>query len=153
MRLPRGGERIFYVNRGLDFVMVSAITNKGQMIVPHQYYVAEQKKIPTLVAGYIDRSETPLQAAKRELLEETGYEAGRIIKLGVSIKGKYMTGTIHHFLALDAKKIQIQQLEPSEDITVTLMTPPAFKKLLNGHKLPDAFAEVCATRALAYLKI
>lgn len=152
MRLPRGGERTFYVNRGISFVMVCAMTDKGEMIVPKQYYVAEQKKIPTLVAGYIDRGESPLKAAHRELLEETGYGAGRMVKLGTSIKGKYMTGTIHHFLALDCKKVQAQQLEPTEDITVTTMSIAGFKKLLGRHGQSDAFAEVCAWRALEYLQ-
>ncbi len=152
MRLPRGGERTFYVNRGIDFVMVAAVTQQGRMIVPRQYYVAKQKKMPTLVAGYIDKGEQPLQAAKRELLEETGYKARRMVKLGTSIKGKYMTGTIYHFLALDAKKIQEQALEPTEDITVATMATAQFKKLLSQHKLPDAFAEVCGWRALNYLE-
>ncbi len=150
MRLPAGRERDFYINRGNDFVIVCAITKAGQMVALKQYYVNIRRKILSLVAGYIDKGETPSRAARRELREETGYEAGRLVALGTSIKGKYMTGTVHYYLALGARRVGKQHLEESEDIAVATIGIKKFQNLVATHQFRDAFVEVGARRAMDY---
>ncbi len=151
MRLPNGKTRDFFITAGYSFVDVLAIDAKGRVIILKQYYIGQQKKLISLVAGIIDDNEQAKATAKRELLEETGYAAKKFIALGKSIKGKYTTGDVYHFLALDASKIQEPNFEDAEDIEILTVSMPEFKKLLSQHKLPDAFAEICAYRALAYL--
>ncbi len=150
-RLPNGNTKHFNMKGGKDFVMVVGITAQHHVVLIQQFYVNVEKKLRTLVAGYCDSGEQPAAAAGRELLEETGYRAKRLVSLGTSIKGKYTTGTVHHFLALGVKRIAKQQLEEAEDITVTTMSLAAFKKLIVHHKIADVFAETCARRALDYI--
>ena len=50
----------------------------GRLILVRQYRHAVQESLWELVAGGIERGETPRQSARRELLEETGYDAGII---------------------------------------------------------------------------
>ena len=151
MSLPNGKSRDFFITAGYSFVVVLAIDTKGRAIILNQYYIGQQKKLPSLVAGIIDDGEQPKATAPRELMEETGYTAKKFVYLGKSIKGKYTTGDIHHFLALDASKVQEPNFEDAEDIKISAVSMSAFKKLLAQHKFLDAFAEVCAHRALAYL--
>jgi len=152
VRLPNGKDKDFFINAGYNFILVFAIDTKGRVILLKQHYVSQQKKLVSLVAGIIDENELPKRTAQRELLEETGHSSKKIISLGKSIKGKYSTGTIYHFLALDAVKSQEPSLEDAEDIQISVISLSDFKKLLDKNKLQDAFAEICARRALRYLK-
>lgn len=152
IRLPNGKARDFFISAGYSYVVVLAVDVKGRVVILKQHYISQQKKLVSLVAGIIDDNEQPKATAPRELLEETGYTAKQFISLGKSIKGKYSTGEVHHFLALDASKVEEPKLEDAEDIEILIISMPQFKKLLKQRKLlNEAFMEVCAYRALAYL--
>ncbi len=152
MRLPNGKSKAFFVGGGpYDFVMVLAVTPKGELVILKQYYISQGKRIYSLVAGIIGKGESPLATARRELKEETGYAAKRWVALGKSNKGKYSTGIAHHYLALDAEKVGAPDWEGAEDIQVLVISKSKLNKLLKKHGILDVFAEVCARRALARL--
>ena len=68
-----------------------------------------------------DRDESPLQAARRELLEETGYASDQFIQVGcVSPNPANQTNLIYSFLALDAYQAGSQDLDETEEIEVVL---------------------------------
>ena len=71
--LPRNVELEFHLVSSPDWTSVLALTPERQVVVVEQYRHALQGISRELPAGVIDPGETPLQAAKRELLEETGY--------------------------------------------------------------------------------
>lgn len=77
-----GGAQPHYVIQGLDFVVVVAVTPQEQLLLVRQYRVAAGATTLELPAGHIDPGETPEQAARRELVEETGYETDNFIPLG-----------------------------------------------------------------------
>ncbi len=86
-----------------DYVNVVAVTNEGRFLCFRQtkYSVPGESLAP--VGGYIEPGEEPLAAAKRELREETGYEASRWTHLGsYPIDANRGAGTAHFFLAQDA---------------------------------------------------
>jgi ADP-ribose pyrophosphatase len=64
-----------YVIQGADFVVIVAVTKRGQMLLVRQFRVAAAALTLELPAGHFELGEAPEQAARRELLEETGYEA------------------------------------------------------------------------------
>ena len=65
-----------YVLEYPEWVNVIAITNEGEFVMVRQYRHAMDIVLDELCAGVIEEGETPLQAAQRELLEETGYGGG-----------------------------------------------------------------------------
>src|SRR4051812_47475161 len=55
--------------------MIIPITDQGQLVMLHQFRYAVQKVFIEFPAGKVDPGEEPLQTAKRELEEETGFVA------------------------------------------------------------------------------
>lgn len=81
VRLPDG--RInpeFYVLEYPDWVNVIAITEDGLFVMELQYRYGLDLTSPEICAGMIEEGETPEEAARRELEEETGYTGGKRIK-------------------------------------------------------------------------
>ena len=65
-----------YVLEYPEWVNIIAITREGQFVMVRQYRHAMDIVLDELCAGVMEQGETPLQAAQRELLEETGYGGG-----------------------------------------------------------------------------
>jgi 8-oxo-dGTP pyrophosphatase MutT (NUDIX family) len=70
--------------------------------------------------GIVDHGgEDPLEAAERELLEETGYRAGRTLHLGtVQAQPALQNNFCHTYLALDAVEVATPSPDAGEDIRV-----------------------------------
>jgi 8-oxo-dGTP pyrophosphatase MutT (NUDIX family) len=151
-RTPLGKEIDILINTGKDFVSVFALTRERKVLLIREYYFAAATAILKLVAGRIEPGGKPRSTAIRELLEEGGYKGKKVVSLGYSLRGKYLPMKAYHFLILDAEKVANQNLEPVEDIEVTLYSLPQFKKLLFSGRLREMTSEVTAYRALKYLK-
>ena len=77
VRLPNGNiNPEFYVLEYPDWVNVIAITDEGRFIIERQYRHGIGSAGWEIPAGVCEKGETPEQAARRELLEETGYGDG-----------------------------------------------------------------------------
>lgn len=139
IRQPSGGELDdFYVIESQDWVNVIAITEDGQYIIEEQYRHGIGEVCTELCAGKVEDGETPLQAAQRELLEETGYAGGEWSLIGVfSPNTSAMTNYCHCYLAKMVKKVQDQHLDNSEDIRVKLISEVELRHLLQN----DCFIE------------
>lgn len=124
----------FYITEAPDWVNVIAITTEGKFIIEEQYRHGIQKVCFELCAGMVDEGESPLETAKRELLEETGYSGGNWTSFGMSVpNASGTTIKCHHFLATDVKRIQRPKPEQTEDIIIHLLTEQELKqKMLDG---------------------
>jgi ADP-ribose pyrophosphatase YjhB (NUDIX family) len=58
-----------------DFVCIVAVTEKGELLLVRQFRHAVAETTLELPAGHVEKGETPEQAARKELLEETGHAA------------------------------------------------------------------------------
>ena len=111
-----------------NVVAVLAIDDDDEVILVNEfrYPVGYVLEIP---AGTVDKGETPLKCAKRELLEETGYKAKKIEHLiRFFPKLGYNTQIIDCYVATELTKISEPNLDEDELITVKKIK---FKKLLN----------------------
>jgi len=78
----REGEEPFYSLRQPDYASMVAMTPEDRVLVVRQYRPAVERYTFELPSGLIDPGETPVETARRELLEETGYEAPEVELLG-----------------------------------------------------------------------
>jgi ADP-ribose pyrophosphatase len=120
--LPNGMVIDGFVLEYGDWATILALTKQQEVIMVRQYRHGAQKVILELPGGALDsKEESPLQAARRELMEETGYSSDTFIQIGcVSPNPANQTNLIYSFLALDAEKVGDQELDDTEDIEVVL---------------------------------
>lgn len=79
------GPRTYYGIHQADYVTVLPITRDNRVVVVRQYRPMAEAYTLELPSGHVDPGHTPEQAARQELLEETGYVAGRLEDLGTVI--------------------------------------------------------------------
>lgn len=109
----------FYVYHMPDFVVVAALTKEGKLILVRQYRHGVEKVLLEFPAGMIEDGETPEQAAARELLEETGYQAKSLEFLfKTAPNATNCDNYAYCFLARDAERIAGQNLDPTEDLVM-----------------------------------
>jgi ADP-ribose pyrophosphatase YjhB (NUDIX family) len=93
-----------YVIRSPDFVVIVALDPQGRLLLVRQFRPAVSAVTLELPAGHIEPGETPEQAARKELLEETGYAAETLKPLGTfSPSTARFTNRIWCFLAPNAR--------------------------------------------------
>ena len=78
----REGEAPYYSLKLPDYSAVLALTDDQEVLIVRQYRPAVERYTLELPSGLVDAGETPAEAARRELLEETGYEAALVENLG-----------------------------------------------------------------------
>jgi ADP-ribose pyrophosphatase len=89
-----------------DYVNVVAVTQDDKFLCLRQTKYSVEGTSLAPVGGYLEPGEDPLTAARRELLEETGYEAPDWISLGrYPVDGNRGAGTAYLFLAQGARRV------------------------------------------------
>ena len=109
----------YFLTKKNDVVIVVPTTKDGELVYIKQDVYALNKKINCVPAGHVEKGEKPVDAAKRELLEETGYIAEKFEY--VKKVFEYPTQdlhTVHIVHAVNVKKVKDQDLEESEDLVV-----------------------------------
>ncbi|MEE1232458.1 MAG: NUDIX hydrolase [Phocaeicola sp.] len=140
VRLPDGVEnKEYYVLEYPDWVNVIAITVDGKFVMERQYRHGLQWTGYEICAGVCESGENPLEAAKRELWEETGFGGGEWkLQMTISANTSTMTNLCHCFVATGVERISEQHLEATEDISVHLLTVDEVRNLLVGNEIRQA---------------
>ena len=117
-RLPSGKViDPFYLVRQPDWVLVLAQEISGKWLMGRQYRHGMRKWFLEFPAGIIDQGESPLQAARRELLEESGFGGGEWELLRTyPVNPDRMVARFHVVRALGVKRMGETDFDESEDI-------------------------------------
>ena len=115
-----GRNHNFLVLDSADWVNIVPVTPEGNIVMIRQFRHGTASTVLEIPGGLIDQEgETPGQAASRELLEETGYRAEECLSIGVVHPNPAIQNNCcHTFLARNARRVQSQRLEGTEDIEV-----------------------------------
>jgi 8-oxo-dGTP pyrophosphatase MutT (NUDIX family) len=150
--LPNGMTIDGFVLEYGDWATIIALTKQQEVVMVRQYRHGAQKVILELPGGAMEgEDENPMQAARRELLEETGYTSDNFIQIGcVSPNPANQTNLIYSFLALDARKVSKQNLDDAEDIEVVLKPLDEVIRMAKSGELFQSMQVSAVFFALAY---
>ncbi len=150
VRLPNGAESVREYVKHVGAVCILPLTDDGEVILERQYRYAVRQILTEIPAGKLDApGEDPLEAAKRELREETGATAREMIPLGDYYGSPAVMGErIRMFLA---RGLTFGETEFDEDEFLEVFRLPlaeAEAAVLRG-EIPDGKTQAAILRAAA----
>lgn len=131
-----GAEASFFVIESPDWVNIIALTPERETVLIEQYRYGTEEIILEIPGGIIDKGESAEAAAKRELLEETGYSADKWVFLGQSRPNPAIqNNTVYHYLALDCVKSGETAFDEHESVVTKLEDYEKVKQLIGGGEI------------------
>jgi ADP-ribose pyrophosphatase len=138
LKTPDGRETKFEIIEHGGSVVIIPIDEKGNMLLVRQYRHATGQDLLELPAGTLDDEEEPGVCAAREIREETGMQAGTLIKLGdFYLAPGYSTEFMHVFLATD---LSLNPLDADDDEFLSVESVPVAEAIQMAERgeIPDA---------------
>lgn len=142
LRNPRN-DQVFerLVLESVDWVNMVAIDTAGQCVMIRQYRFGVGYTTLETPGGMVDPGEDSAAAARRELLEETGYASDKWSYLGaVEPNPAFHNHLCHHWLAEQAYRADAQDLGDGEMISVELMSEARVRAAVVNGELKHALA-------------
>lgn len=134
VRLPDGRTvSDFYTVEQPDHVVIFALDEEERVIGLWHYKHGPRRVNLGFPAGYLTPGEDALDAAQRELFEETGYRSDAWQHLGTfTVDGNRGNGQGHYFLARGARQTAVADPDDLEEIRVELIKLSDLNSLLSG---------------------
>jgi len=134
-----GKEHVFYLLDTPDWVNIIALTPAADVLLIEQYRNGTDKITLEIPGGMVDAGEEAVEAARRELEEETGYRAEQLIEIGwVEPNPAFLNNRCTTFLALGCRPEGRTNFDPAEDIELKLRPMDDFSPLIDAGKIRHA---------------
>lgn len=129
----------YYVLEYPTWVNVIAVTTDGKFVMVEQYRHGLRDIFKEIVAGVSEAGESPLEAAKRELLEETGFAGGQWREHTVLCANPGSQNNLtYSFVAEGVEKIEEQHLDATEDVRVLIVEEQEVRRMLVEDEIKQA---------------
>lgn len=136
LQLPHGPKLAYTIlELGAHAAVILARTKDKKFVINKEYRHPPAKWLLSCPGGRIDTGESPLEAAKRELLEETGYGKGKFHLVGSAYPLPAVTEQVIHYIYVEgAEYLHPPAHETFELIHTELKTEEELMKEINdGH--------------------
>jgi 8-oxo-dGTP pyrophosphatase MutT (NUDIX family) len=120
---PRTGQaHEMFVLENSNWVNIIPLTPDDQVVMIRQWRHGTRSVHLETPGGLMEEGESPEDCGRRELLEETGYAAGEVVRLGTVHPNPAVQDNLQHFiLATNCRRVGELQLDHAEDISVQLV--------------------------------
>lgn len=110
---------------------------EGRLVLIRNRRIAVDATLWEVPAGKLEPGEVPIDAAARELEEETGYRAGRVLPLGRFYTSPGFTDELMHVFVADELRQVGQQLQPDEAIEVEALPEARIDEMITSGTIVD----------------
>jgi 8-oxo-dGTP pyrophosphatase MutT (NUDIX family) len=120
---PRNGQtHEMFVLENPNWMNIIPLTPDNQVVMVRQWRHGTRSVHLETPGGLMEEGESPEECARRELLEETGYEAGEVMPLGTVHPNPALQNNLQHYvLATNCRRVAELNLDHAEDIEVELV--------------------------------
>ena len=148
--LPDGKHSVREVIRHTGAVCIVPLTENYEVITVSQYRYPHKCVLLEIPAGKLDsKDEDPLEAAKRELREETGAIAEKITELGLLYTTPAFVDEVIHIYLAQGLSFGEQDLDEDENLCVGRIPLDEFAQMILDGKVPDAKTQAAVMRVWA----
>lgn len=148
-----GKEGNFYVIENPHWVNVMAMTKDQQIIVIEQFRHGTGEITIEIPGGMVDDGEEPVEAAKRELVEETGFTPREMIPLGKCRPNPAIQDNwLYHFLAVDCEKTHEVEFDSTENVVTRLIDFVEFSDLIATEQITHSAVLVAFLKSQIHLQ-
>ena len=131
-----------------DWVNVVALTDNGELIFVEQYRHGTGAVTLEVPGGMVDPGESPEQAARRELKEETGFDCQTLMWIGVVEPNPALQGNrCHSFLATGCRQVEAPSFDSTEDCQLRLEPATEARQLVLTGQISHALVVVALSHA------
>ena len=147
LQTPRG-EHDYEVVEHSGAVAVIARSAPDKLILVRQFRAPLGGYSWEVCAGGIDAGEEPLEAARRELREETGFAAGSLRRLWTAYSAPGFCTELLHFFVADELTAGATEFDAGEDIETRTFDLDELHAMIRADELPDAKTQIAVMWAL-----
>ena len=130
---PRRGQRNFYVLEAPAWINIIPLTAAREVVMIRQYRHGIEDFTLEIPGGMVDPDDaSPLEAARREMREETGFDSERVVEIGrVHPNPAIQPNYCYSFVARDVHKVtRRRKLDSAEEIEVVTVPLTEIKNLI-----------------------
>ena len=144
VRLPDGSQATREYIRHPGAVAIVPLFDDGTVLLERQFRYPHRREFIEVPAGKLDPGEPPLDTARRELLEETGYAAREWTRLGVIHTAiGYSDETIELFLARKLARAGAVKLDAGEFVETLVVALDEAVAMVGDGRITDS-KSMCA---------
>ena len=137
---PDGGAaEWFYRIESPEWINVIPLTRDEEVLLVRQYRFGVEGFTLEIPGGMCDPGESPLEAARRELREETGHESPRLVELGwVHPNPALQSNRCYSYLARDVERVAEPEPDPHEQFELSRVPLREIPRLIRERKITHA---------------